>query len=113
MKTAITFLVIVLSLSCFPETQKSIFDLANIEASHAYQENINALEAELKHPHDNKNELLLIQLALINNYVNISAFDKATALCQKEGSRIKVGDKVLSKQFLQSKKEEFNISNAS
>lgn len=64
--------------------QTKPFNLVEIENSKEYELNIKTLEAELKNHHTNNDTLLKMQIALINNYANISQFNKATAFCQKE-----------------------------
>ncbi|MBK6983477.1 MAG: hypothetical protein IPH32_01380 [Bacteroidetes bacterium] len=59
-------------------------NLNNIEASNNYNQNIFELENELKLPQTNSDQLLKIQALLINNYFNLSQYEKAALLCQKE-----------------------------
>ena len=58
--------------------------LKKIEISTDYEKNISELENDLKTKRHSQDELLKVQVLLINNYINVFQFNKATALCQRE-----------------------------
>ncbi len=75
-----------LSLSFLSKAQDAQFFnyLKKIEASTNYEKNISELEYDLKTKNYTNDELLKVQVLLINNYLNVFQFNKATALCQRE-----------------------------
>lgn len=78
-----SLLLVVLSIVSAQTTDKSI-NLDKIEASTNYNQNIIDLENELTRIHAKPDQLLKIQVLLINNYFNLSQYEKAALLCQKE-----------------------------
>jgi len=76
-------LLVVLSIVSAQTTNKSI-NLDIIEASTNYDQNIIDLENELTRIHAKPDQLLKIQVLLINNYFNLSQYEKGALLCQKE-----------------------------
>lgn len=78
-----SLLLVVFSLVSAQVVRHEI-NLNNIEASNNYNQNIFELENELKLPQTNSDQLLKIQALLINNYFNLSQYEKAALLCQKE-----------------------------
>jgi signal transduction histidine kinase len=82
MKYIVFYFLILFKISLFAQDLQ--FDLTKIENSNDYQSNISQLENALKHPKIDAEKLLEIQVLLVNNYLSLSQFDKATALCQKE-----------------------------
>lgn len=77
------FLLALCFLSKAQESNSAI-NLNEIEASTNYEKNILKLETELKVNQHSAEELLKTQILLINNYINVFDFSKATSLCQKE-----------------------------
>lgn len=56
----------------------------SIESSNNYQKNVVTLEKAVKGGRENNQNLLALQVLLVDNYIHLSQFEKATQLCQQE-----------------------------
>jgi signal transduction histidine kinase len=56
----------------------------SIESSNNYQKNVVTLETAVKAGKGNNDNILALQVLLVDNYIHLSQFEKATQLCQKE-----------------------------
>lgn len=79
-------ILLFISLSFLIRAQETEFSnyLNKIAASTDYEKNIFELENDLKTKKHSGDELLRAQVLLINNYINVFQFNKASALCQRE-----------------------------